>query len=94
MCLKRRKLNKERMRHTAMRVERDAARNDLSKQRFILADIRTRHEQQLQETNRLNALINHYEEQLVQFRKNYELSVQAKNERFVVRFICLLLIFL
>lgn len=75
-------MKSERMKVANLVVERDVLRKELSKQRFLLSEGKAQHEQQSLENNRLNQIINRSEELMVQFRKNYELAVQAKNERY------------
>jgi hypothetical protein len=78
---KEKQLQKHRLKHVNSLIVRDSLRGEVSKQRAILAEMQEKQDQLRIDIAKLNLLINHSEEQMVQLRKQYEQEIQKRNDR-------------
>jgi len=62
-------------------IVRDSLRTEVSKQRAIGDDMREKQDQLRIDISKLNLLVNHSEEQMLQLRKRYEEEIQKRNNR-------------
>ncbi|XP_013383517.1 coiled-coil domain-containing protein 146 [Lingula anatina] len=82
--MKERSLQKSRLKHINSIVIRDSLRNEVAKQERIDDELREKREQQKMDIAKLNMMINQAEQQMVELRKQYETSVQHRNDRGIV----------
>jgi len=76
-----RQYQKAKLKHSNAVVIRDSLRNEVSKQQISAEELREQMEQQRLAISKLNDMINKAEENMVELRRQYELSVQERNKR-------------
>ena len=80
-----RHLQKQKLRHNNAIVIRDSLRNDVAKAVWHEEEMKERREQQKMDIGKLNLLINQAEAAMQKLRKQYDTSVQHRNDRYVSR---------
>jgi len=76
-----RQFQKAKLKHSNAVVIRDSLRNEVSKNQISAEELREQMEQQRLAISKLNDMINKAEENMVELRRQYELSVQERNRR-------------
>ena len=76
-----RHLQKQKLRHNNAIVIRDSLRNDVAKAQRYEEEMKEHREQQKMDIGKLNLLINQAEAAMQKLRKQYDTSVQHRNDR-------------